>query len=84
MAENPRVRVAVWPGTRVAGTVSPDTLKVGPETETDEIVTGAVPIELRVTDWVAFCPVCTLPKLTSLLLTLNIEVVGAVAVVGFS
>ena len=84
VAENPSVRVAVWPGLRVAGAVIPVALNAEPETETAEMVTGAVPVELIVTDWVVLCPVCTLPKLTLALLALSVGVVGTVVVVGLS
>ena len=83
-AENPSVTVAVWPGLSVAGTVIPFALNVEPETEMAEMVTGAVPVERMVTDWVALCPICTLPKLTLALLALSVGVVGVLGVVGFS
>jgi hypothetical protein len=45
---NRSVSVAVCPGLRVAGTVPPETLNDEPVTGTPVIVTGAVPVELRV------------------------------------
>ena len=70
---------------RVAGTVIPVALKGAPETETAVMVTGAVPVELTVSDWVVLCPVCALPKPTLALLALSVGVVGAApAAAGFS
>lgn len=48
-----RVSVAVWPGVRVAGAVTPDAANNEPATERFEIVTGAVPIDVRVIDCLA-------------------------------
>jgi hypothetical protein len=71
---NCNVNVAVCPGLRVAGTVPPETLKDDPVTGTLVIITGAVPVELRVRVWFALCPVWTSPKFTLLELTLNVGV----------
>jgi hypothetical protein len=73
---NCSVNVAVCPGFRVAATVPPETLNDDPVTGTLVIVTGAVPVELRVTVWFALCPVWTSPKFTLLVLTLNVGVVS--------
>ena len=51
---NPKFSVAVWPGFRVIGVVTPDAENKDPATETPEIVTAALPVELRVTDCDAF------------------------------
>jgi hypothetical protein len=69
---NCSVNVAVCPGLRVAGTVPPETLNDEPVTGTPVIVTGAVPVELRVRVWFALCPVWTSPKFTLFVLTLNV------------
>ena len=51
VGSKPTVRVAVWPGFNVSGTVMPDTEKPAPLTETPLIVSAAVPDEVTVTDW---------------------------------
>ncbi len=71
---NCSVSVAVCPGFRVAGTANPETANEDPVTETPVIVTGAVPVELRVRIWFALCPVWTSPKLTLFVLRLNVAV----------
>ena len=71
---NLSVNVTVWPGFRVAGGVIPEALNREPATDIAEIATGAVPVELRVTDWVADCCVCRLPKLTVVELTARVGI----------
>jgi hypothetical protein len=71
---NCKVSVAVCPGLRVAGTVIPAALKSEPATERLEIVTGAVPVELRGMVWDALCPVWTFPKLTLVVFTPSVGV----------
>ena len=51
---NPKFSVAVWPGFRVVGTGTPDAENNDPATEIPEMVTGALPVELKVTDCDAF------------------------------
>jgi hypothetical protein len=46
------VKLAVWPGFRVNGKVIPEAENSDPTTERLEIVTGALPVELRVIDCV--------------------------------
>jgi len=46
---NCSVNVAVCPGLRVAGIVTPETLNDEPVTGVPVIVTGADPVELRIT-----------------------------------
>lgn len=65
--------VAVCPGLSVAGTVIPEAPNKDPATEIPDIVTGVVPVELRITDCEAVCPVATLPKFTVAALTLRVE-----------
>lgn len=65
--------VAVCPGLSVTGTVTPAAVNNDPTTVIPEIVTGAVPVELRITDWDAVCPVATLPKFTLVALTVRVE-----------
>jgi hypothetical protein len=62
-AENCRFSVAVWPGLRVRGVVTPAAVKSEPAMEMAEMVTGDVPVEDKVTGRVAVCPTFTLPKL---------------------
>ena len=47
---NCSVKVAVWPGFKVAGTVIPIAVNDAPVIEMAEIATGAVPVELSVKD----------------------------------
>ena len=58
------VILAVCPGFKVTGGMIPIAPNREPTTETDEIVTGAVPDEVRVTDLVAWVPTFTLPNET--------------------
>ena len=68
------VSVAVWPGLRVAGVVTPDAANREPATERLEIVTGVVPVDVRVIDCLAVWPATTLPKSTLVELTLKVAV----------
>ena len=61
----------------MAGAVNPDTVNSEPATEIPEIATGAVPVAVRTTDFVAYCPTVTLPK--SMLVALMLRV-GTAAV----
>ena len=72
----PTVSVAVWPGFRVTGKLTPDILKPVPVSAAALMVSGAVPEEVSVTDWLAEALTSTVPKLT--LVTLNPSV-GAAA-----
>jgi len=68
------VSVAVLPGFRVSGKVAPETVKPVPLTVTELMVTGAVPVELRVSDWVVALFSATLPKAMVLALTASVGV----------
>ena len=46
----------------MAGAVNPDAVNSEPATEIPEIATGAVPVAVRTTDFVPYCPTATLPK----------------------
>lgn len=46
------VRLMAWPGLSVAGRLTGEAEKPLPETATEFTVTGAVPVEVRVTVWV--------------------------------
>jgi hypothetical protein len=59
----PRFRIAVWPGFSVKGVVTPVAENSDPATEMPEIVTGALPVEDRVTLCETVCPTAMLPKL---------------------
>lgn len=68
------VSFAVCPGLRVAGVVRPDAANREPATERLEIVTGEVPVDVRVIDCLAVCPATTFPKFTFVELTLKVAV----------
>jgi hypothetical protein len=57
----------------VAGAVNPDTVNSEPATEIPEIVTGAVPVAVRTTPFVPYCPTATLPKSTLAALMPRVE-----------
>lgn len=69
---NSTLRIAVWVGFRVTGNVTPETEKPVPLTLAALTVTGAVPVEDRVTVCVAgeFC--ITLPKAMLVALMLSV------------
>ncbi len=56
--------VAVWPGFRVSGKLTPEIVKPAPLTEPALNVTAAVPDEVSVIDAVPVAPTATVPKLT--------------------
>ena len=61
-----------WPALRVVGNVAPETEKPVPLTVAALIVTGAVPVELRVTEFVAAAFRDTFPNDSELVLTLSV------------
>jgi len=61
-----------WPALRVAGNVAPETEKPVPVTVAALIVTGAVPVELRVTEFVADVFSETFPNDSEPVLTLRV------------
>lgn len=63
--------VAVCPEFKVTGVVIPVAPKREPATEIDEIVTGAVPEEVRVKDCFPMLPTETLPNESEGALTLS-------------
>lgn len=73
-AENCIFSVAVCPGLRVSGVVTPDAVKSEPTIETAEMVTGALPAEDSVTGRVAVDPTLTLPKLRVVVLRTSVGV----------
>ena len=54
--------MAVCPGFKVTGVVIPAAPNREPTTVIEEIVIGAVPEEVRVTDWVPVLPTATFPN----------------------
>jgi hypothetical protein len=74
---NERVSDAVWPGFNVSGVVIPEAEKSEPTTDNPEMVTGAFPLEVSVTVWVATLPTVTVPKFTLVELTVSVGVAGA-------
>jgi hypothetical protein len=68
------VRVAVCPGFKVTGVVIPFAPKSEPATESEEIVTGAVPEEVTVTDCVPVLPTETLPNDTDVVFRVKVGV----------
>lgn len=66
--------MAVWPGLRVRGAVTPEVVNREPTTEMPEIVTGAVPVDFKVTAFFTVCPAVTSPKETLVELTLRVGV----------
>lgn len=74
---NCKLSAAVCPGLRVTGVVIPEEVKSEPAIDMPEIVTGAVPTEESVSDWVAVCPAVTLPKLIVVVLALRVGIAAA-------
>jgi len=66
--------VAVWPEVSVTGKVTPETVKPVPVNAAALIVTGAVPVEVKVTDWVDVVFTVTLPKTKLEALMLSVDV----------
>jgi hypothetical protein len=60
-----------WPGLSVAGNVAPETVKPVPLTAAALIVTGALPVAFRVTDFIADVFNDTFPNDSELVLTLS-------------
>jgi hypothetical protein len=64
--------VACWPGFNVIGKVAPEIAKPAPVTAAALTVTGAVPVEVKVTGWgVAAVFSTTLPNATLVVLMLS-------------
>lgn len=71
VGSNCRLRVAVCPGVRVSGVLTPEALKPVPLRASPLMVTGAVPEEVRVTGWVAGVLSWTVPNAILLVLTVS-------------
>jgi hypothetical protein len=67
------VSVAVWPSLRVSGKFTPAILNPAPVSVPALMVSGAVPVEVRVTDLVAALFSVTLPKARLLVLRVSVE-----------
>ena len=63
-----------WLGFRVTGKVAPATVKPTPVKAAELTVTGAVPLEVKVTDFVAGVFNATLPKARVVVLTVRVGV----------
>ena len=69
---NTTLSVACWPGFNVIGKVAPEIAKPAPVTATALTVTGAVPVEVKVTGWgVAAVFSTTLPNAKLVVLMLS-------------
>ena len=72
MGSNSTLSVACWPGFNVIGKVAPKIAKPAPVTATALTVTGAVPVEVKVTGWgVAAVFSTTLPNAKLVVLMLS-------------
>ena len=76
VGSNCRLSVAVWPELKVSGKVAPETEKPVPVIVAALTVTGVVPVEVRVTDWVAGELMTTLPKVTLVALMVSAALLG--------
>ena len=74
VGSNCTFRIAVWPGFKVSGKVAPEMEKPVPVTVAALTVTGAVPVEVRVSDRVAGVFNATLPKAMLVALMLKVGV----------
>ena len=68
----------------MAGKFPPATEKPVPEIESELMVTGAVPLEVNVTDWVTAVPTETFPKVSEVTLALSAGDVDGVDAAGAS
>jgi hypothetical protein len=69
-----------WPGFNVAGNVAPETLKPGPLGVAESMVTGAVPVEVKVTGCVDGVFTVTFPNVKLATLSVNCGLSAAVPV----
>lgn len=69
---NCRLSVAAWPGFKVTGNETPDIVKPEPVNAAELIVTGPVPVDVKVTDFFDAVLTATLPKLTVVALTARV------------
>ena len=76
---NSRFRFRDWPGLSVTGKLDPDTENPVPVTVAELTVTGAVPLDVKVTVCAASVFMATEPKEMLVALTVRVGVVDAVA-----
>jgi hypothetical protein len=69
---NCTVSVVTWPGFNAAGKLAPDREKPAPVSVAELMVTGAAPVEVKVTDCVVAVLTCTFPKATLAALMLSV------------
>lgn len=62
VGEKRTLKVAVWPGFNVSGTVAPETVKPAPVTDAALMVIGSVPVEFNATDFVTAVSTTTSSK----------------------
>jgi hypothetical protein len=74
------LRVADWPGFRVAGNATPEVVKPAPVSAAELIVTGAVPVDVKVTGWVEAVFTVTLPNVRLAALIVNCGLAAVVPV----
>jgi hypothetical protein len=65
------LRVSVWPGFKVTGNVGPESVNPVPLNVPEFTVTGAVPVEVKVTGCVDVVFTVTLPNVRLAVLTVN-------------
>ena len=74
VGSNWTVNVTVWFGLSVSGKVAPETEKPAPVRLAELTVTGAPPVEVKATDWVAGELRLTSPNATLVALMLSVDV----------
>jgi hypothetical protein len=72
--------VTDWLGFKVTGNVAPETVKPVPVNAAELTVTGAVPLEVKVTGWVEAVFTVTSPNVRLAALSVNCGLVAAVPV----
>jgi hypothetical protein len=78
VGSNLTFNVTDWLGFKVTGNVAPDTVKSVPVNTAELIVTGAVPLEVKVTGWVDAVSTVTLPNVRLAALSVNCGLVAVV------
>ena len=74
VGSNSMPRVAVWPVASVSGKVGPESVNPVPVSVAELTVTEPVPVEVRITVWVAGVFKSTLPNATVVALMLSVGV----------
>ena len=80
VGSNCTFNVTDWLGFKVTGNVAPDMVKPVPVNAAELIVTGAVPLEVKVTGWVEAVFTVTLPNVRLAALSVNCGLVAVVPV----